>query len=45
MMAGFAVHPALGVALAPSLVQGSIALIENGAETVLYGSEQGTEHA
>jgi probable phosphoglycerate mutase len=45
MMAGFAVHPTLGVALAPSLVQGSIALIEDGAETVLYGSEQGTEHA
>jgi len=45
MMAGYPVHPTLGVALAPSLVQGSIALIENGAETVLFGSEQGTEHA
>lgn len=45
MLAGYPVHPELGVPLAPSLVQGSIALIENGAEVVLYGSEQGTEHA
>jgi probable phosphoglycerate mutase len=45
MMGGFAVHPDLGVAIAPSLVQGSIALIEDGRESLLYGSRQGTEHA
>jgi probable phosphoglycerate mutase len=45
MLAGYPVHPGFGVALAPSLVQGSIALVENGSETVLYGSETGTEHA
>lgn len=45
MMAGYPVHPELGVPIAPSLVQGSIALVENGCETVLFGSERGSEHA
>ncbi len=45
MMAGYPVHPDLGVRIAPSLVQGSIALAENGLETVLFGSERGSEHA
>lgn len=45
IMAGFPVHPDLGVPIAPSLVQGSIALIENGAERLHYGSPQGIEHA
>lgn len=45
MLGSFPVHPQFGTAIAPSLVQGSIALIEDGAERVLYGSKQGTEHA
>ena len=45
LMAGHPVHPEHGVPIAPSLVQGSIALVENGAERVLYGSQVGTEHA
>lgn len=45
MMAGYQVHPDLGAPIAPSLVQGSIALLENGCETVLFGSERGSEHA
>lgn len=45
IMAGYPVHPDLGVPIAPSLVQGSIALIEAGRERVLYGSTQGIEHA
>ena len=45
MMAGYPVHPDLGVPIAPSLVQGSIALVENRRETVLFGSERGSEHA
>jgi len=45
IMGGYPVHPEWGVPLAPSLVQGSIALIERANETVLFGSAQGTEHA
>lgn len=45
IMAGYPVHPVHGAPIAPSLVQGSIALVENGAETVLFGSERGIEHA
>ncbi|MFM9934594.1 MAG: histidine phosphatase family protein [Novosphingobium sp.] len=45
MMAGCPVHPDLGVPIAPSLVQGSIALMVDGRETVLFGAERGTEHA
>jgi probable phosphoglycerate mutase len=45
IMAGYPVHRGLGVPIAPSLIQGSIALVEQGGETVLLGSEQGTEHA
>lgn len=45
IMAGYRVHPDLGAPIAPSLVQGSIALIENGAETLALGSHHGTEHA
>ena len=45
IMAGYPVHPVHGAPIAPSLVQGSIALVENGAESVLFGSERGIEHA
>ncbi len=45
MMGGYPVHPDLDVPIAPSLVQGSIAVIEDGRERLLYGSRQGTEHA
>ncbi|MCX7285055.1 MAG: phosphoglycerate mutase family protein [Novosphingobium sp.] len=45
IMGGFPVHPVHGAPIAPSLVQGSIALVENGAETVLFGSTRGIEHA
>lgn len=45
LMAGYPVHAEHGAPIAPSLVQGSIALVEGGAETVLFGSERGTEHA
>lgn len=45
IMAGYAVHPLHGAPIAPSLVQGSIALVEDGAERVLFGSERGIEHA
>lgn len=45
IMAGYPVHPLHGAPIAPSLVQGSIALVEDGEEQVLYGSERGIEHA
>lgn len=45
MMGGYPVHPVHGVPIAPSLVQGSIALIEGGAERTLFGSQRGIEHA
>lgn len=45
MMAGYPVHPEAGVPIAPSLVQGSVAVVEHGAERVFHGSAQGTEHA
>jgi len=45
LMGGYPAHADHGAPIAPSLVQGSIALVENGAETVFYGSSQGTEHA
>ncbi|MFN4134487.1 MAG: histidine phosphatase family protein [Novosphingobium sp.] len=45
IMAGYPVHPLHGAPIAPSLVQGSIALVEHGAERVLFGSERGIEHA
>ncbi len=45
MMAGYPVHPDLGAPIAPSLVQGSIALVQAGRETVLFGAERGGEHA
>lgn len=45
LMGGYPVNPDHDVPIAPSLVQGSITLIENGTETVLHGSTRGTEHA
>ena len=45
MMGGYPVHPLHGAPIAPSLVQGSIALVEGGQESTLFGSERGTEHA
>lgn len=35
----------IGAPVAPSLIQGSIALVADGAETILFGSTHGTEHA
>ncbi|MBB3358715.1 MULTISPECIES: histidine phosphatase family protein [unclassified Novosphingobium] len=45
LLAGLPPHPDHGAPIAPSLVQGSIALIENGREEVFFGSSRGTEHA
>lgn len=45
IMAGHPLHPEHGTPIAPSLVQGSISLIENGLETLFLGSEQGARHA
>jgi len=45
VMAGLPPHPQHGAPIAPSLVQGSIALIENGVERVFFGSARGIEHA
>ncbi|WP_179504410.1 MULTISPECIES: histidine phosphatase family protein [unclassified Sphingomonas] len=45
LLAGLAPHPDHGAPIAPSLVQGSIALIENGEETVFFGASRGTKHA
>ena len=45
MMAGYPVHSEHGVPIASSLVQGSIALIEDGAESVFLGVSRGIEHA
>lgn len=45
LLAGYPVHAAHGVPIAPSLVQGSIALIEGETERILFGSQRGIEHA
>ncbi|KPF92257.1 phosphoglycerate mutase [Novosphingobium sp. AAP83] len=45
IMAGYPVHPVHGAPIAPSLVQGSIALVEAGAERTVLGSTRGIEHA
>lgn len=45
IMGGYPVHPLHGAPIAPSLVQGSIALVEGGQERTLFGSERGIEHA
>lgn len=45
IMAGLPPHPDHGAPIAPSLKQGSIALIENGVERVFFGSARGVEHA
>lgn len=45
IMGGYPDHPHYGAPIAPSLMQGSIALIEDGAETVAFGAEHGIEHA
>ncbi|MCC6940722.1 MAG: histidine phosphatase family protein, partial [Novosphingobium sp.] len=45
IMAGYPVHPVHTAPIAPSLVQGSIALVEGGQERTLFGSERGAEHA
>jgi len=45
IMAGYPVHPVHGAPIAPSLVQGSIALVEGGAERTVLGSTRGIEHA
>lgn len=45
LMTGLPDHPVHRTPIAPGLVQGSIAMIENGAETLLYGAETGVMHA
>jgi probable phosphoglycerate mutase len=45
LLAGLPPHPEHHAPIAPLLVQGSIALIEDGVETVFFGSTRGTEHA
>ena len=45
LMAGYPAHPVYGVPIAPSLMQGSVTLIENGVESVFLGASRGTEHA
>ncbi len=45
MLTGLPVRAGIGAPVAPSLIQGSIALVTDGAETVLFGSTHGTEHA
>lgn len=45
IMAGHPVHSEHHAPIAPSLVQGSISLIEEGRETLFLGSEQGARHA
>jgi probable phosphoglycerate mutase len=45
IMAGHPVHGEHGAPIAPSLVQGSISLIEEGRETLFLGSQQGVRHA
>lgn len=45
IMANYPVHPLHGAPIAPSLRQGSIALVSDGAERVLFGAQRGVEHA
>lgn len=45
IMADYPVHPVHGAPIAPSLVQGSIALVEGGTERTLFGATRGIEHA
>jgi probable phosphoglycerate mutase len=45
IMANYPVHPLHGAPIAPSLRQGSIALVRDGAERVLFGAQRGVEHA
>jgi hypothetical protein len=45
MLTGAQVPAGIGAPIGPSLVQGSIALVTDGAETVLFGSTHGTRHA
>jgi probable phosphoglycerate mutase len=44
MLTGQPVRPEIGAPVGPSLVQGSIARVVDGAETVLFGAERGTQH-
>ena len=45
MLTGRPVRAETGTPIAPSLVQGSIAMVADGSETVLFGATHGTEHA
>ena len=45
LMTGRDPHHEQGAPVAPSLIQGSISLVENGKESVLYGSDIGNRHA
>lgn len=45
VMSGLAPHPRYGAPIAPGLPQGSITLLENGVDGLLYGAEVGAMHA
>ena len=45
VMSGLAPHPRYGAPIAPGLTQGSITLVENGMDGLLYGAEVGAMHA
>jgi probable phosphoglycerate mutase len=45
VMSGLAPHPRYGAPIAPGLAQGSITLMENGVDSLLYGPEIGAMHA
>jgi len=45
MLTGLPVRDGIGAPVGPSLIQGSIALVVDGAETVLFGATHGTQHA
>ena len=45
VMSGLAPHARYGAPIAPGLTQGSITLVENGVDGLLYGAEVGAMHA
>lgn len=45
VMSGLAPHPRYGAPIAPGLTQGSITLMENGVDGLLYGAQIGAMHA
>lgn len=45
MLTGLPARADIGAPVGPSLVQGSIALVVDGAETIVFGATHGTQHA